>query len=195
MHREASGVRDRQTLKVTLALDTAPREVDVPADLTSALKKAKVLAAFEAKSFTTRKEWVRGVEGEGARDAGAADCEGGGVAAGLTARAVAVSPAPGDNPEAGDDAELPSTPSASSAKWRITEFALLKHRAARRLRPRATWTCWCRSRQGLVTGLFDLVHMEDELRAIFGRDVDLVTRRAVERGTNARGAGRPSWIR
>ena len=62
VHREASGVRDGQTLKVALALDTAPREVEVPADLTSALKKAKVLAAFEAKSFTTRKEWVRGVE-------------------------------------------------------------------------------------------------------------------------------------
>ena len=62
VHREASGVRDGQTLKVTLALDTAPREVDVPADLASALKKAKVLAAFEAKSFTQRKEWVRGVE-------------------------------------------------------------------------------------------------------------------------------------
>jgi predicted nucleotidyltransferase len=26
--------------------------------------------------------------------------------------------------------------------------------------------------------------MEDELRALFGRDVDLVTRRAVERGSN-----------
>ena len=44
-----------------LARPTA-REVDVPADLASALKKAKVLAAFEAKSFTQRKEWVRGVE-------------------------------------------------------------------------------------------------------------------------------------
>ena len=33
-------------------------------------------------------------------------------------------------------------------------------------------------------GLFDLVRMEDELRATFGRDVDLVTRRAVERSTN-----------
>ena len=33
--------------------------------------------------------------------------------------------------------------------------------------------------------LFDLVRMEDELRTVFGRDVDLVTRRAVERGTNA----------
>ncbi len=34
----------------------------MPADLASALKRAKVLAAFEAKSFTKRKEWVRGVE-------------------------------------------------------------------------------------------------------------------------------------
>jgi predicted nucleotidyltransferase len=33
--------------------------------------------------------------------------------------------------------------------------------------------------------LFALVRMEDELRAIFGRDVDLVTRRAVERNPNA----------
>lgn len=36
-------------------------------------------------------------------------------------------------------------------------------------------------------GLFDLGHMEDELRAIFARDVDLVTRRAVEAS--------PNWIR
>ena len=33
-------------------------------------------------------------------------------------------------------------------------------------------------------GLFDLCRMEDELRAIFGRDVDLVTRRAVEESPN-----------
>ena len=38
VHREASGVRDGQTLKVTLTLDTAPREVDVPADLAAALR-------------------------------------------------------------------------------------------------------------------------------------------------------------
>ena len=33
-------------------------------------------------------------------------------------------------------------------------------------------------------GLLDLCHMEDDLRAIFGRDVDLVTRRAVEESPN-----------
>ena len=34
---------------------------------------------------------------------------------------------------------------------------------------------------GVRYSLFDLVHMEDEQRAIFGRDVDMETRRAVER--------------
>ena len=33
-------------------------------------------------------------------------------------------------------------------------------------------------------GLFDLVHMEDELAAILGRKVDLVEREAVERSEN-----------
>ena len=33
-------------------------------------------------------------------------------------------------------------------------------------------------------GLFDLVRMEDELRSILGRDVDLVSRRGVEASRN-----------
>lgn len=32
--------------------------------------------------------------------------------------------------------------------------------------------------------LFDHVHMQDELREIFARDVDLLTRRSVERSLN-----------
>jgi|ERR1051325_65624 predicted nucleotidyltransferase len=32
--------------------------------------------------------------------------------------------------------------------------------------------------------LFDHVHMQDELREIFGRDVDLLTRRAIEHSRN-----------
>ncbi len=32
--------------------------------------------------------------------------------------------------------------------------------------------------------LFDLVHMQDELKQIFGREVDLLTRRAVEQSRN-----------
>ncbi len=32
--------------------------------------------------------------------------------------------------------------------------------------------------------LFDLVHMQDELKEIFGREVDLVERRAIEKSEN-----------
>ena len=32
--------------------------------------------------------------------------------------------------------------------------------------------------------LFDLVHMEEELKEIFGRDVDLVSRRGIETSRN-----------
>lgn len=68
VHREAAGVAGGQKLKVTLELDTALRTVDVPADLKAALTKAKVLKAFEASSYTNRKEWVRGVEEAKAAD-------------------------------------------------------------------------------------------------------------------------------
>lgn len=62
VHREAAGVQGGETVKVTLELDAAPREVAVPADLKAALTKAKLLKAFEGKAFTHRKEWVRSVE-------------------------------------------------------------------------------------------------------------------------------------
>ncbi|MEZ5288348.1 MAG: YdeI/OmpD-associated family protein [Vicinamibacterales bacterium] len=62
VHREGSGAKDGETVKVTLELDSAPREVAVPKDLKAALAKGKVLKAFEAASYTNRKEWVRGVE-------------------------------------------------------------------------------------------------------------------------------------
>ncbi|PSF32680.1 nucleotidyltransferase [Aphanothece hegewaldii CCALA 016] len=32
--------------------------------------------------------------------------------------------------------------------------------------------------------LFDLVHMENELKNLFGRDVDLISRRGIERSLN-----------
>lgn len=62
VHREAAGVQGGETVKVTLELDTAPRETPLPADLKAALTKAKLLQAFEGKAFTHRKEWVRSVE-------------------------------------------------------------------------------------------------------------------------------------
>lgn len=62
VHREAAGVKDGAKVDVTLELDTAPREVDVPQDLAAALKKAGLRATFDKLAFTHRKEHVRSVE-------------------------------------------------------------------------------------------------------------------------------------
>jgi hypothetical protein len=61
-HRGKSGVKDGEKVEVTLELDAAPREVEVPKDLAAALKKAGARAAFNAMAFTYRKEFVRSVE-------------------------------------------------------------------------------------------------------------------------------------
>jgi uncharacterized protein YdeI (YjbR/CyaY-like superfamily) len=47
---------------VTIELDTAPREVDVPEDLAAALASdPQAAAAFEGTAFTHRKEFARWV--------------------------------------------------------------------------------------------------------------------------------------
>ena len=62
VHREASGVKDGEKVEVTLELDAAPREVEVPKDLAAALKKAGVRKGFDSLAFTFRKEHVRSIE-------------------------------------------------------------------------------------------------------------------------------------
>lgn len=62
VHREAAGVEGGDQVEVTIELDTAPREVDVPKDLAAALKKAGVRAHFDALSYSHRKEHVRAIE-------------------------------------------------------------------------------------------------------------------------------------
>lgn len=62
-HRAAAGVSAGDRVEVTLALDTAPRTVDVPDDLAAAL--AAVPGArdtFDKLSYSARKEHVRQVE-------------------------------------------------------------------------------------------------------------------------------------
>ena len=50
-------------VEVTIELDTAPRTVEVPADLAAALAaQPGAAAAFDALSYTMRKEYVRQVE-------------------------------------------------------------------------------------------------------------------------------------
>jgi hypothetical protein len=62
-HRKAAGVEAGEQVEVTLELDLEPRTVEVPPDLASALAAMPgARAAFDALSFTMRKEYVRQVE-------------------------------------------------------------------------------------------------------------------------------------
>jgi hypothetical protein len=60
-HREAAGVAAGEDISVDIALDTAPREVELPADLEAAMDDA-ARTAYDGLSYTHRKEWVRWVE-------------------------------------------------------------------------------------------------------------------------------------
>jgi len=60
-HREAAGLTAGDDVTVDLALDTAPREVDLPADLEEAMDDA-ARTTYDGLSYTHRKEWVRWVE-------------------------------------------------------------------------------------------------------------------------------------
>jgi hypothetical protein len=60
--REAAGVQAGDAVEVTVELDTAPREVDVPEALAAALERdGAARAAFDALAFTHRKEYARWV--------------------------------------------------------------------------------------------------------------------------------------
>lgn len=62
-HRQAAGVKAGDTVQVTLELDLEPRTVDIPSDLATALaEKEGAAAAFDALSYSARKEFVRQVE-------------------------------------------------------------------------------------------------------------------------------------
>lgn len=61
--RAELGVEIGDEVTAEIALDDAPREIEVPSDLAAALDRdAKVRAAFDALAFTHRKEHVRAVE-------------------------------------------------------------------------------------------------------------------------------------
>lgn len=62
-HRSAAGVNAGDEVEVTLELDLEPRTVEVPADLAAALAaRSGARTAFDAQSYTLRKEAVRQVE-------------------------------------------------------------------------------------------------------------------------------------
>jgi hypothetical protein len=60
--RDGAGVQAGDTVDAAIELDTAPREVDVPPALADALEgDPAAKSAFEALSFTHRKEYARWV--------------------------------------------------------------------------------------------------------------------------------------
>jgi hypothetical protein len=60
--REESGIRGGDDIDVELTLDTAPRTVEIPDDLQSALKASPTAAsAWDKLSYTDKKEHVRSV--------------------------------------------------------------------------------------------------------------------------------------
>jgi hypothetical protein len=63
-HRAASGLRAGDEIEVELTLDTAPREVDVPADLAAALSAEPAAKAFfDGLSYTNKRIHTLSVEG------------------------------------------------------------------------------------------------------------------------------------
>ncbi|MGE0361148.1 MAG: nucleotidyltransferase family protein [Vicinamibacterales bacterium] len=69
-------------------------------------------------------------------------------------------------------------------RWKVTEFARFGSVLREDFGPDSDVDVLVSFAPDVRYSLFDLVHMQDELRELFGRDVDLVTRRAVERSMN-----------
>lgn len=57
----AGGLEPGAVYECDVTVDTEVRMVEVPDDLQAALDAAGLAGAFASKSFTNRKEWVRGV--------------------------------------------------------------------------------------------------------------------------------------
>lgn len=72
-------------------------------------------------------------------------------------------------------------------RWKITELAFFGSVLREDFRPDSDVDVLVSFAPDAAWGLFDHVHMEDDLQAILGRDVDIVTRRSIERSSN--------WIR
>ncbi|GAA1638270.1 hypothetical protein GCM10009733_039300 [Nonomuraea maheshkhaliensis] len=63
-NRQAAGVAAGDEVEVELAADTAPRQVEVPADLAGALDRApEARAFFESLSYSGKRRYVLAIEG------------------------------------------------------------------------------------------------------------------------------------
>jgi predicted nucleotidyltransferase len=78
----------------------------------------------------------------------------------------------------------PSDIDAFCRKWDVSELSLFGSALREDFSPSSDVDILVAFDVKAEHGLFDLVRMEDELRRIFGRDVDLVSRRGVEASRN-----------
>jgi len=69
-------------------------------------------------------------------------------------------------------------------RWGITELALFGSALREDFRPDSDVDVLVSFSEEAHHSLFDLVRMQNELRLIFGREVDLVERTAIERSRN-----------
>ena len=81
--------------------------------------------------------------------------------------------------------ELPrSAIAAFCRKWQVREFAVFGSVLRDDFRPDSDVDVMVEFDAAAKPTLYDLVDMQEELQALFGRKVDLLTRRAVEQMSN-----------
>lgn len=69
-------------------------------------------------------------------------------------------------------------------RWKVTELAFFGSVLRDDFRPDSDIDLLVTFNSRAKISLFDLVRMQNELKEIFGRDVDLVERRAIEKSEN-----------
>jgi predicted nucleotidyltransferase len=69
-------------------------------------------------------------------------------------------------------------------KWKVREFSVFGSVLRGDFRPDSDIDVIVDFEPGAKRSLFDIVSMTDELKEIFGREVDLMTRRSVEQSRN-----------
>jgi predicted nucleotidyltransferase len=81
--------------------------------------------------------------------------------------------------------KIPKTKLADFCKrWNVSEFAIFGSALSADFRPDSDVDVLVSFAPQAHVTLFDMVHMQDELKAIFKRDVDLVSKRGVMSSRN-----------
>ncbi len=69
-------------------------------------------------------------------------------------------------------------------RWNVSEFAIFGSALSADFRPDSDVDVLVSFAPQAHVTLFDMVYMQDELKAIFGREVDLISKRGVETSRN-----------